>query len=360
MLSCGSLALAQEAASGDLDGPAASQPAASQPAASVGRLRATAVLVLAGVDASWPSRVRGQLSDTDSVVLESATEAPNTSTTEPVRRLARQHGADMVAWLSSAPEGGRSSVDAASTTQVWLWLDGSERLYARRLGRGWSELSPADRSAALEIAALTVRSAVRSLESEAAPASDAEPVPPDAPRARTPMWRLSAAGGWQLDGQTRRGFGAAGADVGARWGHWSWAVGGLWGFEAMAPARGAELSLTRHSAYVESSVELLRASTFALETWVRVGIVLTRRATRATAPDAFALPPETQTSALLAAGVRAPWHFTASQALSLSLGAAWPWSSPRYAVQVLGTGQRFEYPFWRFQPVLELRWSLAF
>lgn len=325
------------------------------------RARPPVVLLLQGVDSRWTQRAQGQLSDLQAVVTEEPAQGEGNSEAQRLlaRRLARARGADVVAWLSSAsPASAGASV--TRTSEVRIWLASSERLYTRQLGTAWGELTAADQSAALEIAALTLRSALRAFADDAIvqttadePRRELEPAP-----SGPGPFRVGLAASWQLDGQTSRGAGAAGAEVGVAWRRWSWSAGGFLGLEAQVGARDADLLLTRHSAFLQTSYALLEQPAFSCGALLRTGLALSRRETRPSVANALPTPPQTQRSALLGGGLRGSWHFAAAHALTLTAAATWQPAAPRYSIQVLESEQVFEYPLWQIQPSVELGWSM--
>ncbi len=145
------------------------------------------VLILEGPGADWLRRVRGQLSDlpvtivTLPLVVEGQAEA---DVLRQLRPLASNRDAALVAWLMI--DGTRYDPGASEDTFVAIWFARSGRLYTRRLGPRWQELSRGDRSGVLELGALSVRSAARSLlldpsQAEPAPAGAGDGGAPDAP-----------------------------------------------------------------------------------------------------------------------------------------------------------------------------------
>jgi hypothetical protein len=118
------------------------------------------VLILEGPSADWTRRVQGQLSDLPAVLRVASSSARPESDPGAVQELARRYRATLVVWI--VPAFGRSE-GRRGATAVALWFASSERLYTRPVAGVWSELSAADQSGALELAALSVRSAVRSL-----------------------------------------------------------------------------------------------------------------------------------------------------------------------------------------------------
>lgn len=153
------------------------------------------VLILEGPGADWLRRVRGQLSDlpvaivTLPLVVEGQAES---DVVRQLRPLAANRDAALVAWLMT--DGTRYDPGASEDTFVAIWFARSGRLFTRRLGTAWQQLARAERSAVLEIGALSVRSAVRSLlldPAQAEPQPRAEP--PTGGSAPTPVAAQSRA-----------------------------------------------------------------------------------------------------------------------------------------------------------------------
>jgi hypothetical protein len=122
------------------------------------------VLILEGPTQDWVRRVRGQLSDLPVAISTLALVVEGLPQAELARQLgplAEHRDAALVAWLAN--DGVEPGGSGARRTDVAIWFARSGRFFARRLGARWRELSASDRSAALELAALSVRSAVRSL-----------------------------------------------------------------------------------------------------------------------------------------------------------------------------------------------------
>jgi hypothetical protein len=122
------------------------------------------VLILEGPGAEWLRRVRGQLSDLPVALVTLPLVVAGQAEEDVVRQLgplASNRDAALVAWLMT--DGKRYDPSASEDTFVAIWFARSGRLFTRRLGARWQQLSRADRSGVLEIGALSVRSAVRSL-----------------------------------------------------------------------------------------------------------------------------------------------------------------------------------------------------
>ncbi|MEO8177968.1 MAG: hypothetical protein ABI895_03955 [Deltaproteobacteria bacterium] len=152
------------------------------------------ILVLAGPTPEWLRRVRGQLSDLPVSIATLALAVEGQPEPELARQLgplAEHRDAVLVAWLIT-DQGARRAVagDAVSvvSTRVGIWFARSGRFFSRPLGGAWTRLSASDRSGVLELAALSVRSAVRSLlldPLQPEPFRDLEPARP-APSTATP------------------------------------------------------------------------------------------------------------------------------------------------------------------------------
>jgi hypothetical protein len=242
------------------------------------------VLILVGPATDWAARVRGQLSDLP-VRTRSGDLPVGDGDAARASGFARQQSAEVTVWL--ATDGDPAAREPHGGAFVAIWLSSSQELYTRRIAADWQRLSAADRSAALEIAALSVRSAVRSLLLDAAndatgtgddPVSNSEPepvftaapssakdatiVPTDAeavPEERAGSSALDVAsllprgvelemgGAWQLYG--RGTLGVAGLRAGLRlaWADWAFEAIGQYGLPAQAQVGPATLELVRHA-----------------------------------------------------------------------------------------------------------------
>ena len=146
--------------------------------------------MLEGPSPEWIRRVRGQVSDLPVAISTLALVVEGQPEPELARQLgplAEHRDAALVAWLITEKSAERSNAVAPGDggTRVAFWFARSGRFFSRSLAGPWNRLSASDRSGVLEIGALTVRSAVRSLlldptlsSPESAPFKDAQPAPP--------------------------------------------------------------------------------------------------------------------------------------------------------------------------------------
>jgi hypothetical protein len=335
--------------------------------------RSVRVLILSHAEVDWAARVRGQLDDVDASVSVSAALPAGSleAQVETARRLGAEHDADVVAWIAFAvqPSEGTTSLERAPGAYVLVWSAPTEQQYVRRLGEPWHQLSPADQSAALEIGALTVRSAVRSLAIDRTDEPRSEAALPPAPVEIAPSvtrelsaawgWHAGASYGWQLDGQTAWGMSSLAARVGLQRDAWSTSLQAGWGLPATIDAPGAELELQRHVAWLEAAHAPVSLPTFSLQALMRVGVTLGRRETRPTSTDVLAAPPRTELSFCVGAGVRGALHVHGSHSLTLGIAATWLPAAPRYVVEDPANDRRFEYSLWNIQPSIELGWLFS-
>ena len=189
------------------------------------------VLLVGGPrDAELVTRVEGQVADLDATLERDTTVMP--SSPLPVqlvtaRRLARTHTADVVVWF--VMDRGDVIVHVTDT--------GGDRVLVRRVEAGGDAMAT---SAAIEAAAVIVRTAVRGLaaggeigvtvERELPPDPVVEPPPPPTARDEDlgsvrPL-RPSATVGWSsvLDGESSTGHHGVSARLGVAGGPWRFAV----------------------------------------------------------------------------------------------------------------------------------------
>lgn len=118
------------------------------------------VLIVPGPAPDWVRRVRGQLSDLPASIETLSVSVQDLSPDELRQRLEQLAEQENVQLVASIVRVDRATGDP---TEVAIWFADSQRFYLRPLAQDWSHLSAPDRSGALELAALSVRSAVRAL-----------------------------------------------------------------------------------------------------------------------------------------------------------------------------------------------------
>jgi len=147
--------------------------AAPSPRARIG------VLIFEDPSTDWGRRVQGQLSDlpASAEIQPAPTLAGHSVAALPLpavaARAAKASSRALTAWLAT---GSDPASHEGGGTFIAIWFAGAAKPYTRRIGADWETLSAGDRSAALELAALSVRSAVRSLLLDPA-AENAAPTP---------------------------------------------------------------------------------------------------------------------------------------------------------------------------------------
>lgn len=382
-LPCGLLLLAQGATAPDVSAePSVDARDAGGTAKVASDVR---VLLLAFEAEEWTSRARSQLGDITGAVSE-APERPPASLRdqlELVRRLAREQRADIVAWM--APDLTAADADVAAResagTYALVWTASDDAHDARRLSAPWSRLSAADRSAALEMAAMSVRSAVRALQLERAQGSpepgDDVTAPPRAPRApdeshsppahgspETPepppwKWQAGAALQWQLDGQTSHGMSSLEGSIGVRRGKWSTSLVAAVGLGASIETSAAEVALDRHGLGLELGRLWVLSSRWSVAATLRVAAQWTRRETVPTSPDVLPTTSREQVAPAVSGGLRGAYQLSAPHAVTLDVGAGWYPLAPSYVIEDATRAERMEYPLWKVQPSLAVGWVFS-
>lgn len=313
------------------------------------------VLLLSPLATEWRARAWGQLSDLPVVLVSERSPIGSAkSAAQTLAQLAESRGADVVAWLSIDAPGDADPSDTAATTRIVIYEARDQRLHERPVGDAWSGLHAGDRSAALEVAALTLRSVLRArlaVETE-------RPGTTKPPRAR--RFRSSVGMSWQLDGQTSLGALSLGADLGVAGQYWSLSLGGQWGLGASIAAREATLRLVRHALFLEARYLPLQAGPIDLGGLFRGGLAITRRETVAASELAVPLRDSTLTSALLGVGAVARWRPARDHALEVVVAANGYTAPPLYVFQLVDTESRREYPLWKLQPSGALGWAVTF
>jgi hypothetical protein len=136
--------------------------AAASPRAQLG------VLIVEDPSTDWGRRVQGQLSDLpasaeiQAAPTLAAPASPGRALPAPAAAAGSEKASSraLTAWLVTGSDPASHESDG---TFIAIWFAGAAKPYTRRIAADWATLSAGDRSAALELAALSVRSAVRSL-----------------------------------------------------------------------------------------------------------------------------------------------------------------------------------------------------
>lgn len=324
------------------------------------------VLIFEDPSTDWGRRVHGQLSDLPaSAEIRAAptlTASFDAGRAPPAAagRAASATGPALTAWLTT---GSDPAAHEGEGTFIAIWFAGAEKPYTRRIAGNWGTLSAGDRSAALELAALSVRSAVRSLlldrttsTEPPAPASidapsaaanavpsletsaprapeAASPASADAPRETPPALAERAAestfpvrlglelgAAWQFYGRTALGAPGMRAGVQLMAGAWGLELIGQYGWPVAARLAPASFDLQRHAALAELSFIAADFDTWRLYPLLRAGLTWLRRdGTRADDADTALQPSRTQSyrSPFLGAGAIAEQQLSPSLSLSL-------------------------------------------
>jgi hypothetical protein len=339
------------------------------------------VLIVEDPSTDWGRRGQGQLSDlpANAEILAARTLAGGSvidGAPPPAAASARAAKASsaITAWLATGSDPASHEGDG---TFIAIWFAGAAKPYTRRIAGDWEALSAADRSAALELAALSVRSAVRSLlldpaaekvptartavaasavataavataaasstpasaawphEEEGAPTAPDElsAAPADAPRETSDAAEeravdsalpvrlgLELGAAWQFYGRTA--LGAPGMRAGVQLLGDAWAIEliGQYGWPVSARIAPASFELQRHAALAELSFVAADFTTWRLSPLLRAGLTWLRRdGTHADGGDTTlqASRAESYRSPFLGAGAIAEQRL--STALSLSL-----------------------------------------
>jgi hypothetical protein len=124
------------------------------------------VLIIEDPSTDWGRRVQGQLSDlpASAEILAAPTLAGRSvadgalPSPAAASHAAQASSGTITAWLTTGADPAAHEGDG---TFIAIWFAGAPKPYTRRIAGSWDTLGAADRSAALELAALSVRGAVR-------------------------------------------------------------------------------------------------------------------------------------------------------------------------------------------------------
>ncbi|HKO93802.1 MAG TPA: hypothetical protein VJU61_21760, partial [Polyangiaceae bacterium] len=287
-------------------------------------------------------------------------------------------------------------------TEVAIWFSESHLLYLRVLAEDWRQLSANDRSGALELAALSVRSAVRALTLDPAEIgaftdADAE-LPETAARdgladpdplvdpavvvQRSVVERASASA---TDGvvDDRSGTDRAGTPLELRWsselgmlgylqgepavgslalqlglgvasGAWGLSVRGQLGIPTTSSLGPAQVELQRYAVLAEVGYFGWNAGAWQFGPLLRAGFTLTERETSSENPALAASDSRSQGSLLLGGGWSSEYRWSERFGFFMRGGLDWQASPIQYAV-VTTTGEPVaSAEAWALQPSLEV------
>jgi hypothetical protein len=356
--------------------PASAQLAAEGRTLAAERVAPIGVLLVATDASGFPERAGGQLSDLPVRVSVAASPSREPSSWQArelrARQLSRQHAADVVAWLQSdaaapdaaAPDAAAPDAPApgaARAAYLVTFVAATGELRARRIGEAWPGLSDEARSAALEVAALALRSTLRSLVLERS--ALAAPPPPEPPReliverAEPVRWVTGWGLGWSVNGQSPLGSAGLLIELGMARGPWSWGACGRLGLPSSVVAGDAELSVRQHAAAAELGYRL-GTGRWSLAPLLRAGVTITSRQARASASNVVLTDDDTHVGPLLAAGLGADLRVFSGQRLRLSLLALWQPDAPSYVLQRSSSEDASVASLWNVQPSVELGWAV--
>jgi hypothetical protein len=366
------------------------------------------VLLVPGAAPDWVSRVRGQLSDLPASIETVSVAVQDLSPDELRRRLEQIAEQQHVELVASIVRVDRATGDP---TEVAIWFAESERLYLRPLAEDWSHLSAPDRSGALELAALSVRSAVRALlldpaqleafagasESDLAATALAKASPADPeslvstastplavlPTGVAPLDELPAeptpAGGvadvsssglpsaplelrWSselgmvgyMQGEPALAALAFQAGVGLASGAWRLSALGQLGIPSTSSLGPAQLELQRYALLAGVDYSVWNTGPWQLGPLLRGGLTLTERETLTDGEGFAASHSVTQRSLLLGAGWSGEYRWSEQLGFFLRGVLGWQASAGKYAV-VTTTGEPVALAdAWALQPSVEL------
>lgn len=342
----------------------------------VARAQAPAARVAPPIDVSlmvargsgWVSRVRGQLSDLPVRVRQTPLPPPvgPLQRARLARELASSVGSDLVAWIEtdSVPPAGWTRRPLRGSFVV-VWMQPSGETQARRLGDAWPRLVPLDRSAALEVAALAVRSAVRSLLLERAALAAAPPKPepaavtpsaPESPDRPSPeAWTALGLGG-QSNGQSRWGSPSLTAGLGVAWGSWSSSFEARLGLPTTLRVGETSVVLRQHAISVALARRLASSAGLAFGWLARAGVALTHRSAKPSAPSVRVTGSNVHLGPLFGTGPFADWEVIQGQQLQLQLMVEWYPTAPTYLELRTSSAEAHAEPLWHVQPLLRLEW----
>ncbi len=385
----------------------AQPPLSMRPPASPSELHASPrVIVVLGSDSSLGDRVRGQTVDLDARVI-SRPEAPAGTWSEQVevaRAAASIEQAHLVVWIADMDSPPGETLHSGARAFVAILTSDADRFYARAIGPPSDTSTHADASAVLELAALSVRAALESLDSPnslgvplsqlpaaAAPAvsssnpqetsreSSSPPASVPLPPVRTTTDEgipapdelagssftalLGLGVGTNIDGITAVPWPALQIRGGLQWERLRTLLVGELGSRRRSVTAEADLILERHVLLAQAELALASTSR-PLVPWLMggAGAVLHRRSTETRSEVAVGTPTTARWSPLLRAGLGLEYELSGGvscQWLSLSTGVDVVAGPPVIEFVTLdgATFRRFRVQPW--QPYANLAWVMV-
>jgi len=302
-----------------------------------------AVRVASPIDGPLLERLAGQTSDLDVELLPSPTGPLEPSLAEQLataRTLAQGAGTTLVVWFSPAPDDAGSGAVLVHVADTF-----SGRVLVRVVGGGAQAGtgSPPD-SAAIEQAALVVRSTLRALAAGGSigvepPPPLATPAPPPGPSTPAPppplpapepvdsMLGWTAELGWaaSFDGGASAGQHALEARLGLTVPWLRLSACGRVGFASELPDPWATVELSRHGVGFAADLALEPVEGLDLLLGVELGAAAYRRSAASAAPGVSLRAARTLWSFALAPEVRLGWRPAALRGVGFVISAAMDW-----------------------------------
>jgi hypothetical protein len=309
--------------------------------------------LLLGLAPELRARIEGQLSDLE-VEIEVADELES-------KRVARWS-----VWTEDRYDA------ETSGRYVCIRSDSGAPVYCRRFAAPRVEAETSDSSASYELAALSVRSAVRadlleqgsnstSTQPKPAPVVVPRPEPREPAKSQVPnaepaqfLLRAGVNAGWHFDGQVPAGSGVLGADLGVLLSPFRLGLAGSVGSEQDVTLQQVGVQSRRISAGVELGVIAARFGDFSLEPSLRLAALWTLRQSAAASSAAQVTAPRTAFGPLF--GLRLPLEYAVHERVSFGLVPGVEWLPVPTDWVVLGAGEQevAVRRTWHLQPSLSV------
>ncbi len=320
------------------------------------------VLVICQNAPECQRRVAGQLADLDGVRQDAA--AYDSSTKQ--RHLSNAAVAHDVVAVLLAETGMGNDQDVAGAHSVIRFRDSPE-LYQRKLGPPMAGASPRDNSATLEMFALGVRSAVKSLlleraQREPEPAAEPAPAPDDSHDVHEISKQVGfvshvGAGARLSTASTVSPLIELGGGITTRFAD-------AWIAVRWIPTTQVDVGETRaHLKHAEAGLlgatTLVRSGLWDGRVLVGAWIAWSRRSTSTSSGELTPTPDARSLTAAASLDLAVRRQLTSDQHLALRLGADWFPSSTRFAVASTAGDQEIDaVPLWSVRPRAALSWQL--
>ena len=311
-------------------------------------------------------RVRGQLSDLDATIVPvpEALPAQPDEQEKTAYALAETHNADLVTWVAADTRAPASwQPDNGSGTFIAILFSSDRHVFAGRLSAIAPRAASAERrSAEYELAAVSVRSAVRALlqvrRETPHDKSNQEAEPPSP----TPSQRfnVSVGGSWTHDGQTESGTLSAEVAGGIAWADWEVWLGAAVSNQATIEMISNRITFRRVDISLEGRYALRLSERLSVGPLLGLGHWWFLSESDQQSSNVVDADSGADSTFIMSPGVFAEWWLTDAHSLQGKFSAAWLIDVPTYRLGIGASPLSVEYRFNALHPRVGASWRMSF